>query len=890
MMSETSDKDQKTKRLSMWIEGMHCAACVSTIEKALLQNQGVTKASVNLLEGKATIDFLAGQTTREELEELVASTGYQPRRASMTIALSPTPRPDEWTYIKQAVEAIEGVLAVADLTLSGRLVIEYDEDLVTLKIIRRALKRIGFDIIAETVVDIDREAMTREREIRYYSYRFVFALIFTIPIVIISFFPHLIISFLPTGITPAVILFILTTPVQFYAGYPFYKSSINAARHGKTNMDTLIMMGTSVAYFYSVAATFLLHGQMAFYESAAMLLMFILLGRTLEAIAKGRTSQAIRALMDLQPQTAVVLRDGEELTIPAADVEVDDLLIVRPGAQIPVDGIVVEGQSSVNEAMITGESIPVSKKIDDSVIGGTINQTGALTVQATKVGHDTVLAQIIRMVEEAQTHKPPIQRRADAIAEKFVPFILFLALVVFSAWFILITFTPWFSMLNWVAALSFAIAVLVAACPCALGLATPAALMVGIGRGAQLGVLIKTGDGLEVIPQVNKMVLDKTGTLTVGKPTVTDIIPVGDVDAQEALAFIASAEKFSEHPLGNAIIEYAEKNNVQLLEVEDFDSVTGRGVKSSVTGSIIKVGNERFMQENGIDIGELEPHLAQLEKDGKTTIFAARDGKLLALLAIADTLKSDSALAVQQFQRMGIDVVMLTGDKERTARAIARHSGIETVIAEVLPGEKAKEIERLQSEQHIVAMAGDGINDAPALAQADVGIALGSGTDVSVEAGDIVLVRDNLIDVVTAVQLGRKTVSKIRQGFFWALIYNFILLPIAAGLFYPYLVLRPEWAALAMALSSVSVVTNALLLGGFKPIPVSPLKPVEEKTQSSKSKLAIDPVCKMKVETATDLYSDFHGIRYYFCSAHCKITFDANPSEYADPNDMRTKE
>lgn len=860
---------------------MHCAACVATIEKALVQNQGVAKASVNLLEEKATIDFIVGQTTREELEELVASTGYQPRRASMTIALSPSPRPDEWSYITKAVGAIDGVLSVADLAMSGRLVIEYDEDLVTLKIIRRALKGIGFDIVAETIVDIDREAMTRRREIRYYSYRFVFALFFTIPIVIISFFPQLIVPVLPPGITPAVILFILTTPVQFYAGYPFYKSSINAARHGKTNMDTLIMIGTSVAYFYSVAATFVLPGQMAFYESAAMLLMFILLGRTLEAIAKGRTSQAIRALMDLQPQTAVVLRDGEELTIPTDDVEVADLLIVRPGAQIPVDGFVVEGQSSVNEAMITGESIPVSKKVDDSVIGGTINQTGVLTMQATKVGHDTVLAQIIQMVEDAQTHKPPIQRRADAIAERFVPFILLLALAVFSVWLILVTYTPWFPQLNWVAALSFAIAVLVAACPCALGLATPAALMVGIGRGAQLGVLIKTGDGLEVIPQVDKMVLDKTGTLTVGKPTVTDIIPVGDVDAQEALSFIASAEKFSEHPLGTAILQYAEENNIQMLEIDDFNSITGKGVRASVAGFIIEVGNDRFMQENDVDIGELEPHIAQLQKDGKTTIFAARDRKLLALLAIADTLKPDSALAVQQLQRMGIDVVMLTGDKERTAQAIARQSGIETVIAEVLPGDKAREIERLQSEQHIVAMAGDGINDAPALAKADVGIALGSGTDVSVEAGDIVLVRDNLVDVVTAVQLGRKTISKIRQGFFWALIYNFILLPIAAGLLYPYVVLRPEWAALAMALSSVSVVTNALLLGRFKPIPVPIPNQAEEKTQSPTSKQAIDPICKLNVETTTDLYSDYLGSRYYFCSAHCKATFDTNPSEYA---------
>jgi Cu+-exporting ATPase len=422
------------------------------------------------------------------------------------------------------------------------------------------------------------------------------------------------------------------------------------------------------------------------------------------------------------------------------------------------------------------------------------------------------------MVEEAQTHKPPIQRKADAIAEKFVPFIILLSVIVFSVWILLITFTPWFPGLSWVAALGFAIAVLVAACPCALGLATPAALMVGIGRGAQLGILIKTGEGLEVIPQVDTMVFDKTGTLTTGKPTVTDIIPAGDINAEEALTFIATAEKYSEHPLASAIVQYAEANDIQFLDIDDFDSITGKGVQTVIGKHTVIVGNDRFMQDNEVDITELEYHLAQLQKDGKTTIFAARDGHLLALIAIADTLKPHSIQAVKHLQRMNIDVVMLTGDKQRTAEAIGRQAGINSVIAEVLPSDKAQEIKNLQAKKHTVAMTGDGINDAPALAQADVGIALGSGTDVSVETGDIVLVRDNLLDAVTAVQLGRKTVSKIRQGFFWALIYNIILLPIAAGALYPYVFLRPEWAALAMALSSVSVVTNALLLQRFKPL------------------------------------------------------------------------
>ncbi len=797
---------------------MHCAACVATIEKALLQHQGVANASVNLLEEKATIDVIPGKVTRQELEEAVVSTGYTPKRATMTLTLSPSPRSDEWSYIKETVLNINGVLSVSEHVMSGRLVVEYDEVLVTLKIVRNSLKSIGFDIAADVTTEIDREAMSRKHEIRYYSWRLAFTIFFTVPIVLFSFFPHLLTPYLPLGITPAVVLFLLTTPIQFIGGYPFYKSALNAARHGKTNMDTLIMLGTSVAYFYSVVATFLLIGQEVFYGSAAMLLSFILLGRTLEAIAKGQTSQAIRALMDLQPKTAIVLRDGEEITIPTDEVDVGEKLLIRPGAQIPVDGYVVEGQSSVNEAMITGESVPVSKKVDDDVIGGTINETGILVIEATKVGSDTVLAQIIHMVEEAQTHKPPIQRKADAIAEKFVPFIILLSLIVFSAWLILIVFTPWFPGLTWVAAMGFSIAVLVAACPCALGLATPAALMVGIGRGAQLGILIKTGEGLEVIPQVDTMVFDKTGTLTIGKPTVTDIYTAGDFDAKEALSFIASAEKYSEHPLANAIVRYAEETDIPFLEINDFDSITGKGVQAVVEKRTILVGNDLLMQEHGVDITELESHIVPLQKDGKTTIFAARDGNLLALIAIADVLKPDSNQAITQLKKMNIDVVMLTGDKQQTAEAIGQQAGISSVIAQVLPEEKAHEIQKLQAHERTVAMTGDGINDAPALAQADVGIALGSGTDVSVETGDIVLVRDNLLDVVAAVQLGKKTVSKIRQGFFWALIYNIILLPIAAGAFYPYIFLRPEWAALAMALSSVSVVTNALLLQRFKPL------------------------------------------------------------------------
>jgi Cu+-exporting ATPase len=693
---------------------------------------------------------------------------------------------------------------------SARLVVEYDEDLLTFRIVKRTLQNAGFEVVEETATGIDRESMTRKREIRFYGRLLAFAVALTIPVLLIMFIPSFALFLEVRGIRPDFVNLILTTPIQFIAGYPFYRSALRAIRHGKANMDTLIMVGTSAAYFYSAAATFLLPGYVTFYDTAALLIAFILLGRTLEAIAKGRTSLAIRKLMDLQAKTAIVVRGNKELIIPADEVEVNDVLVVKPGEKVPVDGVVISGQSSVDESMVTGESIPVSKTVGDSLVGATLNQNGVLRMRATKVGQDTVLSQIVRMVEEAQTSKPPIQRKADAIAGVFVPIVLLLAAITFIGWIVLAE--------PWVRALSFSIAVLVAACPCALGLATPTALMVGIGKGAQYGILIKTGAGLETIPRIDTIVLDKTGTLTVGKPTVTDVIPARNRTTAEALSLIAALEKNSEHPLAEAITRYAQEQSIEIPPVDEFEASSGRGVRGRVGKSIVLVGNDRFMTEHGVNLGEFKEHLRTFEEAGKTTVFAAKDKRPLALLAIADTLKPSSQSAVQSLQKMGIATLMLTGDKKRTAQAIAQRVGVKEILAEVLPGDKAKEVKRLQKKGHIVAMAGDGVNDAPALAQADIGIAVGSGTDVSLETGDIILVKDDLTDVVTGIDLGKKTMSKIKQGFFWALIYNFVLLPVAAGLFMPFgIMLRPEWAALAMALSSVSVVTNALLLGRFHP-------------------------------------------------------------------------
>ncbi len=876
-MSQKQEVEVTPSRMSMRIEGMHCASCVSTIEKALLKQDGVIRVAVSLLDEKVVVVYAPEKVDRAVLEKAIESTGYKPIRAKMTLTLTPQPEENQWDMILEQFSQIDGVIGTTPFPERGRLLVEYDESLVTLKIVKRSLQEIDFEVGHHDSIDVDRETSTREREIRFYTRLLLFSIVLSVPILILTLAPQILLQFLPPGTNPEILNFILTTPVQFVAGYPFYKSAFRAARHGKANMDTLIILGTTAAYFYSVAATFILEGYVAFYDTAALLITFIILGRALEAIAKGRTSKAIRKLIDLQAKVAVIIRDGEEITVLIEDVEVGDILLVKPGEKVPVDGEVIDGQSSVDESMVTGESMPVSKKIGDSAIGSTINKNGVLKIRATKVGRDTVLSQIVRMVEEAQTTKPPIQRKADAIAGVFVPIVMVMAAVTFLVWYGL-------EPVEWVRALSFMIAVLVAACPCALGLATPTSLMVGIGKGAEQGILIKSGAGLETIPKVDTIIFDKTGTLTIGKPTVTDVLHSGSTDTEEMIRLVAAVEKNSEHPLAEAIVHYAEAEGIEIPEASDFISVTGRGVSAIVEGSSILVGNDRYMNENNIDTESLQEHIVRLQDEGKTTVYAAKNGEFPTLIAIADTLKDSSSKAVSLLQDMGIDVLMITGDKERTARAIAKSVGIQKVLSEVLPGDKASEVKKLQEEGHVVAMTGDGVNDAPALAQSDVGIALGSGTDVSVETGDIVLVKDDLLDVVTGINLGTKTMKKIKQNFFWALVYNIALLPIAAGIIFPFtgIVLVPEFAAFAMAFSSVSVVSNSLLLGRYDPSKHKQQMETEVKSPvSAESTVAIDPICKMEVETATaELYSDYNDKRYYFCATNCKKTFDENPVEY----------
>ncbi len=646
-----------------------------------------------------------------------------------------------------------------------------------------------------------------EVELRNLKLLVVFSFTFTILIFFFSFFDVL------PFFSKNKWLFLFATPVQFGAGWRYYKGTFDALKVGTANMDTLIAMGTSAAYGYSTIITFfpdIFEETEVFFDTAAAIITLVLVGKLLEDLAKGRASEALIKLMDLQPKMAHIIRNGEETEIPVESVEVDDIVVVRPGEKIPVDGVVIEGHSSVDESMITGESIPVEKNPGDEVIGATLNKVGLLKFKAIKVGSDTTLSQIINLVEEAQLSKAPMQRLADYISARFVPSVILIALFCFSIWYFIGDESFTFS-------LAILIAVLIIACPCALGIATPTAIMVGTGKGAENGILIKSGEYLERAYKVQTIVFDKTGTLTKGEPSVTDVVPIEL--SEEVLKLASMAEKGSEHPLGEAIVKGAKAKGLDIPDAESFEAVPGQGVKAVYDGEEILLGNRKLMENNSIPYEDIEEKIQALEKEGKTVMILTVNKMIKGLIAVADTLKENSKDAVKKLQEMGIEVIMLTGDNRRTADAIAEKLGITKVLSEVLPQDKANVIKKLQDEGKIVGMVGDGINDAPALAQADIGIAIGSGTDVAVETGDIILVKDDLRDVVAAIQLSKQTVRKFKQNLFWAFFYNTALIPIAAGLLYPLigLLLDPIYAAAAMSSSSVTVVTNSLLLKRFNP-------------------------------------------------------------------------
>ncbi|MFB0562044.1 MAG: heavy metal translocating P-type ATPase [Candidatus Lokiarchaeia archaeon] len=840
------------RREKIPIQGMHCAACAGNIEKALYELDGVSEANVSYGSEKATITYDENRVKLSSIMGQIKESGYDVKKEKVRLKIVGMHCATCVQTVEKALLNVEGVLS-AEVSLGTEGAIVTYTSPATISDLKKAVKEAGYQVVDEYSEESAAKELKRQKRV------FAFIIALTIPIVIGSMAEMLPFP-VPAIMQNPIFLFLLTTPVQFIGGYQYYKGSYYSLKNRTANMDVLIAMGTSVAYFYSVFATFVIPGPI-YYDTAAMILAFISLGKLLEAIAKGRTSEAVKKLVQLQAKNANVIRNGQEMEIPIEEVVVGDILIVKPGEKIPVDGIVKEGYSTVDESMITGEPIPVEKNTGDQVIGSTINKNGSLRIEAQRVGKDTMLSQIIQRVEEAQGSKAPIQSLADKVASIFVPAVILLALAAFFYWLIIGQRDPLFSML-------ILVAILVISCPCALGLATPTAIMVGTGKGAESGILIKGGESLERAYKINTVVLDKTGTITKGEPEVTDI--VGTV-----LEIAAAAEKNSEHPLAEAIVKKAEEKGIKIPAVKEFYEYPGKGVKASLNGTEILVGNKKLVKEKKLK-NSFQKESRKLEEMGKTVLYVAGDGEVKGLIAIADTLMDHSMEAVQELKNMNLEVVMLTGDNQRTAQSIANQVGIDRVLYEVLPEDKAEEVKKLQNEGKVVAMVGDGINDAPALAQADVGIAIGSGTDVAIETGDIVLIKHDLRDIASSIRLSKKTVNKIKQNLFWAFIYNIIAIPIAAGILYPIL-LPPALAAAAMAMSSVTVVTNSLLLKRFNPRG----RGTKKEKGGGKMAKAIDPVCKMEVDEKTAKWkSEYKGKKYYFCAPGCKKAFEENPEKY----------
>ncbi len=815
----------KAKKAHIPITGMTCATCAATIQKGLGHMPGVKQAEVNLASEKASVEYDPGRVDLAKIKKEISRLGYGAATKKSIFPVSGMTCASCVNRVEQALSEVPGVITVNVNLASEKATVEYIEGTEFAEL-RRAVRETGYELGPEaaTLEDVTTAA---QRDIKKVRDRFIVAAVLAAAVMALGWMPAF------TG--KPYLLWALATPVQFWSGWRFYRGTWGALRHRTADMNTLIAVGSSSAYFYSAVAVvfprlFVIGGlgTHLYFDTSSMIITLILLGRFLEARAKGQTSAAIKELVGLQPKTALVIRDGQEIEIPIEDVQIGDPILVRPGQRVPVDGVIRDGYSSLDESMITGESLPVEKAVGDEVIGATINKTGSFRFEATKVGKDTTLARIIRLVEEAQGSKAPIQRLADVIASYFVPIVIGIAIITFIIWYFIgpapaLTY----AFLNF-------IAVLVIACPCALGLATPTAIMVGTGRGAEHGILIRSAGALERAHQIDTVLLDKTGTLTRGEPEVTDILAIPSSSQEEVLRLAASAEHGSEHPLGEAIVRAAREKKLKLLPVKNFNAIPGKGVRAQVAGKELILGNLKLIEEKGLSLNGLETEAERLREKGKTVMFLGADSRLTGLIALADTLKPGAGEAVAELHRMGIETVMITGDNRRTAEAIAQQAGIDRALAEVLPENKAGEVKKLQKKGKVVAMVGDGINDAPALAQADVGIAIGTGTDVAMETGDITLISGDLEGIVTAISLSKRTMRTIRQNLFWAFAYNTALIPIGAGVLYlafgngsvpsglnfilgNYGFLNPILAAAAMAASSITVVLNSLRLRGFRP-------------------------------------------------------------------------
>ncbi len=789
------------------IIGMTCAACAARIEKGLGKLPGVTKVVVNFAAETASVIYDPTQTSLKDFAAKVTDLGYQVAPDKVEFKITGMSCAACSARIEKALNALPGVFSATVNLATERATVEFSGNELSFQHIQAKVKKLGYEAHdPANAGDVDREKQLREAEVRGQRRRFLLSATLSFPL-LLGMILHMaaILPDLAHILMHPYVQLALATPVQFIAGWPFYRGAWAALRNGSANMDVLVALGTSAAYFFSIA-NLLTGDPHLYFETSAILITLIILGKMLEAVAKGRTSEAIKALMGLQPKTARVVRDGAETDIPIEAVQVGDVIVVRPGEKVPVDGVIVEGDSTLDESMLTGESLPVDKKVGDSVAGATINKFGSFKFQATKVGKDTALAQIIRIVEAAQGSKAPIQRFADIVSGYFVPTVVALAVLTFLGWYFL--FDPG----NFTRALVNFTAVLVIACPCALGLATPTSIMVGTGKGAENGILIRGAEHLENAHRLTTIVLDKTGTITKGQPSVTDILPLNGLSEMELLQRAAQVEQSSEHPLAQAIVKHAQAQSLPLAAPSSFVAIPGQGVRATVGDQQILVGARRLLQENNIDFAATIPEIERLEQQGKTVMLIATGGIINGLIAVADTVKEDSAAAVAELQRLGIEVWMITGDNERAARTIAAGIGIANVMAEVLPEHKAEKVAALKKEGKVVAMVGDGINDAPALATADVGFAIGTGTDVAIEAADITLMRGDLGGIVAAIRLSRATMRNIRQNLFWALFYNSLGIPLAAAGY-----LTPVVAGAAMAFSSVSVVLNALRLKRFQP-------------------------------------------------------------------------
>ncbi|MHA1463178.1 MAG: heavy metal translocating P-type ATPase [Candidatus Heimdallarchaeota archaeon] len=806
--------EKSRKKIELKVSGMTCASCVTTIEKSLSNLGGVTKAQVNLGTETASIEYDSTKLKLPDLEKAITDVGYEVINEKAVIKIGGMTCAMCVKTNEEALKKLDGVIS-ANVNLGAeKAYVTYNSKLITIADLKKAIEAVGYQFLGvegEETEDLEEKA--RAKGLKEKRNRIIIGFSVSIPLMALMYIP------LDWPFPMAYFMLVVSLPVFVYVSHPIFIAGYRALKNKTLNMDVMYSMGIGVAFVSSIFGTFeiVLTREFLFYETAVMLATFLTLGRYLETRAKGKTSEAIKKLIGLQPKTATIIRDNSEIEIPIEDVQVNDIVVVKPGEKIPVDGIVVDGESYVDESMISGEPIPVLKKKNRSVVGGTINKNGVITFKATKIGKDTVLSQIITLVQEAQGSKPPVQRIADMAVAYFIPTVLAIAIISFLAWYLILGNTLLF-------ALTSLISVLVIACPCALGLATPTAVTVGLGRGAELGVLIKKGEALEIPQKLTTIIFDKTGTLTKGEPEVTDII-CNETDKNSLFKVVASVEKNSTHPLAEAIVKKAKEDKIQFTSVKNFNTISGKGVVATVRGKEIIIGNRKLFTEKNISFQSFERQIVQLENEGKTVLLISMDNKLSGLIAIADTLKETTKAAIQEFKKMGLKVIMITGDNPRTASAVGKQIGIDRVLAEVLPQDKAAEVKKLQQNDEIVAFVGDGINDAPALAQADVGIAVGSGTDIALESGEIVLVKDDLLDAVAAIQLSKKVMARIKQNIFWAFAYNTALIPVAAGVLYPFfgITFRPELAGLAMAMSSVTVITLSLLLNGYVP-PIKKLK------------------------------------------------------------------